>query len=274
MQIITTALEMRALSDRLVAAGRRIGFVPTMGYLHRGHTSLMELTRPRCDVLVTSIYVNPLQFLPSEDLQRYPRDPEGDTAKCAAAGCDVVFMPDTLYPPGFCTKIQVEGLTTRWEGEARPGHFDGVATVVCRLFGVVRPHVATFGEKDFQQLQVINAMVRDLALPVEILPGPLVRDDDGLALSSRNVYLSPAQRQRALSLHRALAAMAAHPSPVAEERLAVGRAMIEADSIDYLTIVDPETLEPIKRVVRPARAMVTARYGPTRLLDNREILPV
>ena len=222
----------------------------------------------RAGRVVVSIYVNPLQFGPNEDLTRYPRDPEGDAKKCEAAGCDVLFMPENLYPPDFRTTVNVKGITARWEGAHRPSHFEGVATVVCRLFGLVQPTVAMFGEKDYQQFAVLRAMARDLAMGIEIVPGPLVRDDDGLALSSRNVYLSPEQRKRALSLHRALYHMAALRDPVAENRIAAGQAMIDADSIDYLTIVDPHTLEPVERVDRPLRALLVARYGPVRLLDN------
>lgn len=268
MEILTDPAELMARGRDARKAGATIGFVPTMGYLHRAHTALMTQTRPRCDLLVVSVYVNPLQFLPGEDLARYPRDPEGDIARCRDAGVDVLFMPPTLYPPGFATRVAVDALARRWEGEARPGHFDGVATVVARFFGMLQPHIATFGEKDFQQLAVIEAMVRDLLLPVQVLRGPLVRDDDGLALSSRNVYLSPDERRRATSLCRALGAMASSSSVSAAARIAEGRAMIEADSLDYLTIVDPHTLEPVETVTDGARALVAARYGRTRLLDN------
>jgi pantoate--beta-alanine ligase len=273
MRIVRSVEEMHALALSWRARGTRVGFVPTMGYLHRGHTTLVELMRKRCEVLVVSIYVNPLQFAPNEDLARYPRDPEGDAQKCLAAGCDVLFMPDNLYPPDFRTTVSVHGLTARWEGAIRPSHFDGVATVVCRLFGLVQPSVAMFGEKDYQQFAVLRAMARDLAMGIEIVPGPLVRDHDGLALSSRNVYLSPEQRQRALSLHRALFAIRDSDDLDAEGRIAAGRALIDADSIDYLTIVDPETLEPELRVDRPLRALVVARYGSVRLLDNVAIGP-
>jgi pantoate--beta-alanine ligase len=272
MIIVRSVEEMRDLGATWRAAGKRVGFVPTMGFLHRGHTSLMALARPRCEILVVSIYVNPLQFGPSEDLGRYPRDPEGDAAQCRAAGVDVLFLPEVLYPEGFCTSVRVSRVTDLWEGPLRPGHFDGVATVVARLFGVVQPALAVFGEKDFQQLAVVQAMTRDLALPVEIVAGPLIRDEDGVALSSRNVYLSPEQRERARTLHRALASMRAG-SPDAAARVAAGRARIAADAIDYLCIVDPLTLEPVSTVDRPCRALVVARYGSVRLLDNAEVLP-
>ncbi len=268
MEVITHPDEMAARCRSLRRSGRRIGFVPTMGYLHRAHSSLMELTRPDCDVLVVSIYVNPLQFLPGEDLARYPRDPEGDRQRCEDAGCDLLFFPESLYPPGFVTRVAVPALSQRWEGAARPGHFEGVATVVSRLFGIVSPDLATFGEKDYQQLAVIEALVEDLYLPVNVRRGPLVRDDDGLALSSRNVYLSPTERRRATSLSRALAHLAAHPSRSSAERIAAAAEMIDADELDYLAVVDPRSLEPIPDVVAGARALVAARYGRTRLLDN------
>lgn len=268
MKILASPEEMSAWSRDRRRAGKTIGFVPTMGYLHRGHTSLMELARPRCDLLVASIYVNPLQFGPSEDLGRYPRSPERDVAMCEEAGVDLLFMPPGLYPPGFATRVTVSGISERWEGALRPGHFEGVVTVVARLFGLVQPTLAVFGEKDYQQLAVIRAMARDLALDLEIVGGPLVRDHDGLALSSRNVYLSPEQRRRALSLHRALKVVQEHPSSSVEERLTAGRAAIDCDHLDYLAIVDVDNLEPLVRIEGPARALVVGRYGATRLLDN------
>lgn len=268
MDILHSIDTMHALALGWRARGKKVGFVPTMGYLHRGHTTLFELMRQQCEILVVSIYVNPLQFAPNEDLTRYPRDPEGDARKCEAAGVDLLFMPENLYPPDFRTTVKVSQLTHRWEGATRPTHFDGVATVVCRLFGLVQPTAAMFGEKDYQQYAVLRAMARDLAMGIEIIPGPLVRDHDGLALSSRNVYLSAEERRRALSLHRALHAMRDHPSPVAAERIALGRGMIDSDGIDYLEIVDPQTLEPVDTVDRPLRAITAARYGRTRLLDN------
>lgn len=273
MDVIRSLDTMHALALGWRARGKKVGFVPTMGYLHRGHTTLIELMRQRCEILVVSIYVNPLQFGPTEDLSRYPRDPDGDAKKCHAAGADVLFMPDNLYPPDFRTTVDVSGITSRWEGAERPTHFQGVATVVCRLFGLVQPTVAMFGEKDFQQFTVLKSMARDLAMGIEIVPGPLVRDHDGLALSSRNVYLSPAERERALSLHRALYTIRDHTSASAAERLAAGRAVLQCDKLDYLEIVDPDTLEPAPVVDRPLRVIATARYGRTRLLDNVAIAP-
>jgi pantoate--beta-alanine ligase len=253
------------------AHGHTIGFVPTMGFLHAGHVSLMERIRPHVDRLVVSIYVNPLQFGPNEDLARYPRDPEGDVEKCRRAGVDVVFMPTDLYPPAFSTSVSVHGLTERLCGTFRPGHFEGVATVCARLFGLTRADVAVFGEKDWQQLQVIRRMVRDLAIPVRIDPGPLLRDPDGLAMSSRNKYLSPEERKRALSLSTALFAMAsAAGEGIADARtlLDLGRARLDVDRLDYLEIVGAESLEPLTTIDRPARALVAGHIGRTRLIDN------
>lgn len=272
MQIVRTWQEMAAWSD-----GRPgVGLVPTMGYLHPGHGSLMSLLRPHCDTLVVSVYVNPLQFGPNEDLARYPKDPEGDTRLCEQHGVDVLFMPTDLYPDGFSTSVSVHGLTDTLCGASRPGHFEGVATVCARLFGLTRASVATFGEKDFQQLAVLRRMVRDLALPVRIVPAPLVRDTDGVALSSRNKYLSPEERERAQSLHRALFAMrdaveAGERDPAA--LTALGRSLVVCDRLDYLEVMDAETLHPPERLSdRPARALVAAFYGKTRLIDNTALL--
>jgi len=256
---------------RLRVSGKRIGFVPTMGFLHDGHLSLMRLAREQCDHLVVSIYVNPLQFGPNEDLDRYPRDPEGDAAKCASVGVDTLFLPDSLYDDDHSTTVSVLSLTSGLCGASRPGHFDGVTTVVSRLLGLVQPHIAVFGEKDYQQLAVIRRMVRDLCIPVEILGGPLIRDPDGLALSSRNKFLSSEDRGRALSLRRALQTIKDHPSGDAAERLAAGRAVMEADRVDYIAIVDPSTLQPLNQIDGPARALVAAWIGKTRLIDNLEI---
>ena len=276
MRIETDPAAVQAEALRRRAAGQTVGFVPTMGFLHRGHTSLFDLARARCDWLVASIYVNPLQFGPGEDLDRYPRDPEGDADKCAAHGCDLLFMPPELYAPDHSTRVQVTGLSTGLCGGDRPTHFEGVTTVVARLFGFVQPNVAVFGEKDYQQLAIIRRMVRDLALPVEVVGGPLVRDDDGLALSSRNAYLSPAQRSRALSLHRALFAMreaCAAGEDRADALLDLGRSILDADQADYLEIRSADALTPLRRIEGPARAFGAARYGATRLIDNVALAP-
>lgn len=252
------------------AEGHTIGLVPTMGFLHAGHASLMARLRPQVDQLVVSIYVNPLQFGPGEDLDRYPRDPEGDAAVCAEQGVDVVFMPTDLYPDGFSTSVSVHGLTEGLCAASRPGHFEGVATVCARLFGLTRCDQAVFGEKDYQQLAVLRRMVRDLALPVEIVGAPLVRDDDGVALSSRNKYLSPEDRLRARSLHRALYTMrdAAGPGASVADLVRLGRDTLDVDALDYLEVVDAASLQPLTELSGPARALVAATVASTRLIDN------
>jgi len=251
--------------------GQRIGFVPTMGFLHEGHLSLMQRARKECDHLVVSIYVNPLQFGPNEDLDTYPRDHEGDAAKCAAVGVDTLFLPPTLYDSDHSSTVSVSGLSERLCGANRPGHFDGVTTVVARLFGLVQPSIAIFGEKDYQQLAVIRRMVRDLCMNIDIVGAPLVRDTDGLALSSRNKYLNDADRARALTLHRALHAIRDDSDPDANKRIVAARKILDADKIDYLEVVDPLSLEPVDRINGPARALVAAWIGTTRLIDNLAI---
>ena len=268
MQTITNPARLHASMLERRGRGERIGFVPTMGFLHDGHLSLMELARERCDHLVVSIYVNPLQFGPNEDLDRYPQDPAGDAAKCEHTGVDTLFLPPDLYDSDHSTTVSVEGLTTGLCGESRPGHFDGVTTVVARLFGIVQPHIAVFGEKDYQQLAVIRRMVRDLCMAIEVVGGPLIRDHDGLALSSRNKYLNADARKRALTLHQALFAMRDATSTSTHERLSVGREILAADTIDYLAIVDPDSLEPLEEINGPARALVAAWIDNTRLIDN------
>lgn len=270
MQTILSPEAMIAAARGWRREGRTVGLVPTMGFLHDGHVSLIHALRPRVDRLVVSIYVNPLQFGPTEDLSRYPRDPDGDAAKCAAAGADVLFTPDRFYPEGFRTEVSVHGLTDRLCGASRPGHFEGVATVVARLFGVTGADVAIFGEKDFQQLQVIRRMTTDLAVPTEIVAGPLVRDADGVALSSRNVYLSPDERLRARSIPRATAAVkAAFDTGVRDAATleAVGAAALDVDRIDYLEVLPEDTLSRDEGA-GPWRVFVAAFVGRTRLIDN------
>ncbi len=268
---------MAAWSTTQRSAGHTVGLVATMGGLHIGHRSLMAQLRPRCDRLLVSIYVNPLQFGPGEDLDRYPRDPEGDLAVCEAEGIDAAFLPPDLYPDGFATSVSVHGITEGLCGASRPGFFEGVATVCARLFGLTQADLAVFGEKDWQQLMTLRRMVTDLALPVRIVPAPTVRDDDGLALSSRNTFLTPDQRERGLTLHRALFAMrdaATAGSRDAATLLAIGRERIASDGLDYLALVDAQTLQPVHRVGdRPCRALVAAHYGATRLIDNVAVGP-
>jgi pantoate--beta-alanine ligase len=271
MVIVPSPNDMQQLAGDWRRQGLRVGLVPTMGYLHDGHVSLMRVLRSKVDRLIVSIYVNPLQFGPNEDLSRYPRDPDGDAKRCVEAGVDALFMPSDLYPDGFSTAVSVHGLSEGLCGATRPGHFDGVATVVARLFGVCGCDVAIFGEKDFQQLAVIRRMTRDLSLPVEVLGAPLVRDVDGLALSSRNVYLSASERARALSLPRALFGLQRQFN--AGERstrmlVEAAKSQLDVDRLDYVEIVDSNSLAPVERVVAPARALVAAFIGRTRLIDN------
>ncbi len=273
MKVTRTIAECRAARAALDAD---LGFVPTMGYLHEGHLALVRRARAECPSVAASIFVNPTQFGPREDFARYPRDPERDLALLEKEGVDLVFMPETeeMYPPGFDTWVEVGTITRRLEGRARPGHFRGVATVVCKLFNIVQPRRAYFGEKDAQQLRVVRKMVRDLNLPVEIVPVPTVREADGLALSSRNVYLSPAERQQALALSAALR-LAQELVARGERRAAVIRARMrrrirqEPDArIDYVSVADAETLEELTVVDRPALVSLAVRIGTTRLIDN------
>jgi len=266
MEIVTSTAALRARVATWKADGLTVGFVPTMGFLHRGHLSLMALARPRCDRLVVSIFVNPLQFGVGEDLDTYPRDHQGDAQKCRSEDVDLLYVPDDFYPADFSTRVSVSEVSAPLCGAARTGHFEGVTTVVARLFGLTRCDLAVFGEKDYQQLAVIRRMVRDLALPVQVVGGPLVRDEDGLALSSRNAYLSPANRLRARTLSQALAAMGEAGSVA--ERIRRGRAILDVDRLDYLEIRDAQTLEPVDDLARPARAFVAAFVGETRLIDN------
>jgi pantoate--beta-alanine ligase len=247
-----------------------------MGFLHEGHLRLVDAARRASDFVVMSIFVNPLQFAPTEDLARYPRDPGGDAAKAAARGVDLLFTPavDEMYAANRAVSLTATGLDRRWEGEIRPGHFAGMLTVVCKLFNVVQPDVAVFGQKDFQQATLVRAMVRDLDVPVEIFVSPIVREPDGLAMSSRNVYLSRDERRRALSLSRALRAMTDAfdgGERSTDALVAAGRRVLEAEHdvrVDYLAVVSPSTLEPVARAEAGAAVLLAARVGATRLLDN------
>jgi pantoate--beta-alanine ligase len=277
-QVIRKPAEMTAWAEAARARGERIAFVPTMGALHEGHVSLLREGRRRGDKLALSIFVNPTQFGPKEDLSRYPRDLPGDLAKAASADTDVAYCPEPadVYPPGFQTYVQVREVEQGLCGGSRPGHFVGVATVVCKLFNVVRPHVSLFGEKDFQQLAVIRRMVADLDVGVEIVGMPIVREPDGLAMSSRNAYLSPEERQRALALSRGLTAAAARAK--AGERdaaglVAIARAALEGqvDRVDYVELRDAATLGPVTRLEREGVLLVAAFVGKTRLIDNLRI---
>ncbi|AEB10996.1 Pantothenate synthetase [Marinithermus hydrothermalis DSM 14884] len=266
---------------RAALEGAEVGFVPTMGYLHEGHLSLVRRAREENGTVVVSVFVNPLQFGPNEDYQRYPRDLERDARLARAAGADLLFAPEVaeVYPEGFATRVVLTGgLVERWEGAHRPGHFDGVATVVAKLFNMVRPRRAYFGEKDYQQLQVIRRLVRDLNFPVEVVGVPTVREPDGLALSSRNVYLTPERRAQATVLYRALVAArrVAEAGGTVQEALAAGeRVLAEVPEFqpDYFAIVHPETLEPLEAWVPGARGIGAGRFPEVRLIDNLEVYP-
>ncbi|HXV21814.1 MAG TPA: pantoate--beta-alanine ligase [Desulfuromonadales bacterium] len=276
MEIITDVKQMQRLCLDLRREGKRIAFVPTMGYLHEGHLSLLREGRERGDVLVLSIFVNPTQFGQGEDFEAYPRDLSRDAEMARSAGTDLLFAPEAraMYPAGYATYVDVEGLTDTLCGRSRPGHFRGVTTVVAKLFGIVQPHEAFFGCKDFQQLAVIRRMTLDLNLPVEIVGMPIVREADGLAMSSRNVYLSPDQRQQALVLSRAMATaqqMARDGVRDCDEILAALRSMIEeqkAARIDYLQICHQSTLQEQDRVDSDSVLLMAVFVGKTRLIDN------
>lgn len=273
---IATAAGMRAWADQARQAGRRVGLVPTMGYLHQGHLSLLAEARRRADLSVASIFVNPLQFGPSEDLERYPRDLERDRQALRAAGTDVLYLPTAaaMYPEGFQTEVAVARVSTGLCARSRPAHFAGVTTVVTKLFNTVKPHVAVFGEKDFQQLAVIRRMAADLDTGIEIVGAPIVREADGVAMSSRNAYLSGDERRAARCLSRALAvgrATFAAGTRGAPAILAPVRAVLDAEPlarIDYAELVDAEDIEPVESVRRPALLALAVFVGRTRLIDN------
>ena len=261
------------------AAGETIALVPTMGALHAGHLALVTEARNRAKHVVATIFVNPLQFGANEDLDAYPRQEAADVALLEAGGCDLLWLPTAaeLYPAGFATTVSVAGISERWDGAARTGHFDGVATVVAKLFTAVRPDLAIFGEKDFQQLGVIRRMTADLGLGVEIVGAVTVRDRDGLALSSRNAYLSADERGRALALPRALeqARAAIVGGEVVEAVLAAAKERLAAAGfgpIDYVALVDAATLEPLDVPGGEMRLIVAARIGTTRLIDNVRVI--
>jgi pantoate--beta-alanine ligase len=276
VQEITSTAEMRAWADRARGAGQRIGLVPTMGYLHDGHLSLVAVARRRADACVASIFVNPLQFGPSEDLDRYPRDLPRDRAALRAAGVDVLYLPSAaeMYPPHFQTEVTVSRVTAGLCGRSRPGHFSGVTTVVTKLFNAVKPHVAVFGEKDFQQLAVIRRMATDLDTGIDVVGAPIVREPDGVAMSSRNAYLSADERAAARCLSRALAAARGALAAGARDAaalLAAVHAVLDAEPlarVDYAELVDVESLEPVDRVVGSAVLALAVFIGCTRLIDN------
>lgn|SRR5208282_1631296 len=267
---------MRAACREVRSGGKRLGFVATMGALHEGHLSLVRAAKASCDLVAASIFVNPTQFGPAEDLQKYPRTFERDCELLAREGVELLFAPsvEEMYPAGAVTWVTVDELSEKLDGRSRPGHFRGVTTVVAKLFHIVEPDAAFFGQKDAAQVAIIRRMVRDLNFPVQIVACPIVREPDGLAMSSRNAYLDPQQRQQALVLHRSLVTVKQRWE--AGERdcvklAAAGRAeFVREDSVtlDYLEIVDPESLEPVDKAHEGALVAVAAFVGPTRLIDN------
>ena len=274
MEMAATIAQARAIFDALP---RPLGFVPTMGALHAGHLQLVRVARSRCAAAGVSVFVNPLQFGPNEDLARYPRDLAGDRQTLAAAGVDALFAPDAdaMYPPGFATAIDVGPIGARFEGAIRPTHFRGVATVVAKLLHVVRPDAVFLGQKDAQQTAVLRAMVRDLAFPVSVEIVATIREPDGLAMSSRNAYLTPGQRTAAPTLHRALIALhaALRGGASKESALAAARATLSPQAHpEYFDLVDATTFEPLERLGGEAFVIGAARFGTTRLIDNLHLV--
>jgi len=281
MKICTTIQEMRSVSRAAQSAGHRLGLVPTMGALHEGHLSLVRAAQTQSNVVAVSIFVNPLQFGPNEDFSQYPRTFDRDREFLEKEGVDLIFAPSAaeMYPNGAVTYVNVEGLSDRLDGKSRPGHFRGVMTVVAKLFHIIAPDVAFFGQKDAAQIAVIRRMVRDLDMAVEIVACPIVREPDGLAMSSRNAYLNREQREQALVLHRALVEV--------EERFNQGErnapSLIETGAnvlrqeptvrADYLELVNPDTLEPAATVTQDALVAIAAYLGTTRLIDNVVLKP-
>jgi pantoate--beta-alanine ligase len=276
MKICKTIDDMRAASRSARRAGKRLGFVPTMGALHEGHLSLVRAAKAKCNVVAVSIFVNPLQFGPSEDLAKYPRTFGRDAELLEKEAVDILFVPasEEMYPAGAVTYVTVEALSEKLCGKSRPGHFRGVTTVVAKLFHIVEPDLAFFGQKDSAQTTIIRRMVRDLNLPVEIVVCPIVREPDGLAMSSRNAYLSPQERKSALVLHRSLTEVESRfdqGERVAIKLIAVGEQVLAQEPavrLDYFEIVDPSTLDPTQELTSSALVAIAAFVGNTRLIDN------
>ncbi len=281
MEIIALPHEMQRWAEAARQRGETIAFVPTMGFLHEGHLTLMREGRKRATLLASSLFVNPTQFGPNEDFSRYPRDFERDCALMREVPVDVLFAPepDVIYPKGFQTWVEVTEMTKGLCGAHRPGHFRGVTTVVAKLFNIVKPHIALFGEKDYQQLRTIERMVQDLNFPIEIVPVATVREPDGLAMSSRNAYLTPDQRQQALALHGSLrAAEAAFKSGVRDPQqlVSVASAWLQKTpevQLEYIETADAKTLEQVTHIDRPVVLAIAARVGSTRLIDNLVLVP-
>lgn len=281
MKIVKTIAETRAALAELRAGKKTVGFVPTMGALHEGHLSLVRAAKASCDLVAVSIFVNPTQFAPNEDFSKYPRTFDADCALLESENVDLLFAPDAaeIYPPGAATFVEVEQIQDRLDGASRPGHFRGVATVVAKLFGIVAPDKAFFGQKDAAQVAILRRMVRDLAFDLELVVCPTVRESDGLAMSSRNRYLSPENRSEALVLHRALCVVEARVQDGehdAARLIETGlRIMAEEPAVrlDYFRVVDPNTLEDLPDVRHGALIAVAAWVGPARLIDNVVIAP-
>ncbi|QER42500.1 pantoate--beta-alanine ligase [Thermodesulfobacterium sp. TA1] len=280
-EVIRAIPEMKNKSKELKKAGYKIGFVPTMGYLHEGHLFLVRKAKELADKVVVSIFVNPLQFGPREDFKEYPRDFERDLGLLKKEGVDIVFAPleEEMYPPDYQTYVEVVRLTDKLCGAFRPGHFKGVTTVVLKLFNIVQPDIAVFGEKDYQQLLVIRQMVKDLNLDIEVIGHPVVREPDGLAMSSRNIYLSPKERDSALSLNRALQLAEKlvkegerNPEKI-KRSLSEFLKMYPYIIVQYIEVVDPETLEPVEIIEKPVLCAIAAYVGKARLIDNKIIEP-
>lgn len=281
MQTIRTIKKMQAAVRRLAASGKTIGLVPTMGFLHEGHSALIRRARKQADVVVVSVFVNPTQFGPKEDFDKYPRDEKGDLRKIKAAGGDIVFAPpvNEIYPVGFETYVEVETLSRTLEGASRPGHFRGVTTIVAKLFNVVRPDVAVFGMKDYQQAMVLKQMVRDLGYPVKMVIAPTVREEDGLAMSSRNKYFDEFQRWEAVALYYALRsakemvkAGEIRTSRIEKEMRSTILATCPTAEIDYIAFTDFSSLKPVKKVVKNTVASLAVRIHGVRLIDNMKLM--
>ncbi len=277
MKIITTVKEMQTEAEKLRRRGKIIGLVPTMGYLHEGHLSLIRIARKKADVVVISIFVNPTQFGPNEDLDKYPRDIKRDEKLASETGVDIIFYPsnEEMYPERYLTYVTVEKITETLCGTSRPGHFRGVTTICAKLFNIVKPHFAVFGEKDYQQAAVIKQMLRDLNLDMKIITGTIVREADGLAISSRNAHLSPEERQDALVLNRSLKfaeEMIQNGEKRAEAIIKTVKKMIEekkSTRVDYVSVVDPDTLASLEKIEDKALIALAVFVGDTRLIDNR-----
>ena len=281
MKICATIPEARAACGSAGASGKRLGLVPTMGALHEGHLSLVRAAKAQCDAVAVSIFVNPTQFGPTEDLSKYPRQFDHDCQLLDKGGVEILFAPpvEEIYPHGHVTWVLVEGLSEKLDGRSRPGHFRGVTTIVSKLFHIIEPEAAFFGQKDAAQLAVIRRMVRDLNFPVEIVACPIVREPDGLAMSSRNAYLTREERGRALVLQRSL--QRAHQEFQAGERIAARLISAAKEvfarephvALDYFEIVDPDTLDPVERISQKTLVAVAAYVGTTRLIDNHVLEP-